>query len=1049
MDRTAQLLLAPHGLQAREALWEVVESLRASDPLGPVTVTVPSPWAGLSLRRDLGLRRGLVNVRFMALARVAELLGAPALAATGRRPLVGPLRAEAVHATLTARPGPLGEVADHPSTLHALTATFADLRRCGQSTLTALAEHGARPRAVVDLYNEFRRATASFYDDEDLAQAAAQAVRESHSTGELGHIVVWMPSSLTPGETGLVRALGKIGLATVLLGATGDPTVDHAITDSLVRHLVDPFGQPVIHAPAVTPLGTAIVSAPDPEDEVRAVTRLIVERARAGTPLHEIAVLWRIDSPYARLVPEILDAAGIAWNGPTPRRLADTVAARVLLGALDLAAGDLPRDDVTAWLSDAPIVDPADHQRVPAVRWDVASRESGIVAGATQWHERLCARRAEIERSLETHDDDLPEWRISRLRSDVAVLTRLDEFVADLAAQLAPPELPTWTAHVMWARHLVERYLGTERRRADWPEPELEASRRIHDIVESLRSLDGMGIRVGLSRFRHTLAAELEVPLGRVGRFGTGVLVGPLHQARGTRLTTIFVLGMTEGSFPPRGRDDPLLPDRDRRVTPDLSLRATRRVEERHDFLAALAAAPERILCHPRADTRAQRPRLPARWLVETAASLSGQPVTAAQLCHHGGAPWLHVVQSFAQLVSGPEEPGSTVEYDLRSLDMWSRSGRPTLEHPLVGASLGAGFRALAARDSDRLTEFDGNIGPGNGRERVGIAPVSPTALQDWARCPFGYFLTRVLRVREVPRPESVDTLSALDEGTLVHAILEEFVRRARPRADPSDPWDGEDRRLAREIVDNRCDEAEQHGITGRAVAWRLARREISRTIERVLTTDEILRAESGTVPDSLELAFGFDGAPPVRLDLPGARTIAFRGRIDRLDRSPDSDRAADDRVVVYDYKTGWTPDLSADPVDSGRYLQLPVYALAASSHACGSRASAYYWSTRTGGLDARHGVDLDGCHERFVEVVAHIVEGIDSGAFPAFPGGRSWSLATRRNTFENCTRCAYDRICPGDRFVAWARASSDPAVEPFLALAPREAGVDPDEVGC
>ena len=53
-----------------------VDSLQEEDPLAPVTVVVPSWYAGFSLRHELG-RSGLANVRFITSYRLSDLLGAP------------------------------------------------------------------------------------------------------------------------------------------------------------------------------------------------------------------------------------------------------------------------------------------------------------------------------------------------------------------------------------------------------------------------------------------------------------------------------------------------------------------------------------------------------------------------------------------------------------------------------------------------------------------------------------------------------------------------------------------------------------------------------------------------------------------------------------------------------------------------------------------------------------------------------------------------------------------------------------------------------------
>ena len=90
------------------------------------------------------------------------------------------------------------------------------------------------------------------------------------------------------------------------------------------------------------------------------------------------------------------------------------------------------------------------------------------------------------------------------------------------------------------------------------------------------------------------------------------------------------------------------------------------------------------------------------------------------------------------------------------------------------------------------------------------------------------------------------------------------------------------------------------------------------------------MRRQHGAAPgaDDIEVSFGDAGQPDVVVPLPEGRAVRFRGRIDRVDRSPDGRT-----VVVYDYKTG-NPARAASlrdyPVLAGQRLQLPVYAHAA-----------------------------------------------------------------------------------------------------------------------
>jgi ATP-dependent helicase/nuclease subunit B len=149
------------------------------------------------------------------------------------------------------------------------------------------------------------------------------------------------------------------------------------------------------------------------------------------------------------------------------------------------------------------------------------------------------------------------------------------------------------------------------------PEREARAADTVARVVSGLAELGAVEPVADLTALRLTLGPELADDLPRQGRFGTDVPVAPLGSAIGLDADVVFVVGLAEELVPGRLREDALLPERVRALAPGQLATLRDRLDRQHrQLLAALAAAPERIVSFPRGDLRRSTTRLASRWLL-------------------------------------------------------------------------------------------------------------------------------------------------------------------------------------------------------------------------------------------------------------------------------------------------------------------------------------------------------------------------------------------------------------------------------------------------
>lgn len=967
-----------------DAMLRAIAEGRAADPLAPVTVLCPSHIAALHLRRRLAELTPFAAVRFETLPRLAELIAAGDLAASGRRPLARPIGdhlAERVGAW--ARP-PLAPIAALPGFGRALRRLFDRLRRGGfVGGEPAPPECGPHLDEVMRLYGLWREAMAAFYDEDDLLDAAADALADAPGRArELGRLHLVPPGPRSASGARLVAALAD-ACGGVVTAADPDPSDD-------VR----------------------LVLAPDRSCEAREAARAVVAALEDGVAVDRVAVLHGADPAYARLLREALAAADLPVAAVPGIPLSETPAGRGVLALLDVAREDLSRTALVNALSVAPVRRElsAGDGRVPLRlgRWDRISRAAGVTHGRERWREGIGAlcdeRRARIEAAR---------------RDGATERSWLEEEILDAEALLAVVETLADRLADLFPERAAADFLGRLRALvADYLDPRAAGMEEVLGEVDRLGTIDAVGGTFALGPFQEALRVNLDAAAIREGRAGDGVLIADHRAAGGLRFDRVILCGAAEGLLPAGPGADTLVDDAAWQALRDAghlhvedAARRIARAREAAD--RAVGAGARVVLTCPLYEGAGAHEHYPSPVALAAARRRDPSIATATALREHAGgdgADWLTRVRSpLAAQLHGPV------------LDPWEAGLRAAVGRVHAGGAapspdpIARPLAMLRARAGGSLTEFDGNLAALAGSGWLAVPDVvSPTRLELYGGCGFRFLLSTLVGVRVPEEPADAETIDPVVRGSLVHETLETFFReqQAAGRPGPAEPWTTADDARVQEILTGRLEVARRLGLTGLAVFAGDAERTMRADLTTFLVADGEFRRRTGATPWRFE--------EPVREEGPHGQR--FRGFVDRIDRV-----LPDGPAWVIDYKTGRVPEKD-DHLGGGRLLQLPVYLLATR----GIPATALYWYISARGGFAQ--VPFDPTPEnlvRFADVVASIRAGVAAGSFPASPGGWNDFYAE----FENCGRCDFTRICARSRGDDFDRKEADPGVAPWAGV--------------
>ena len=1010
-----------NGAQLVAHLSDRVRDIRQHHPLSKVLVIVPSSYSAFFLKRAVtdsvcgSSGTGLFNVEFMRIEDIVDLLyDAPDN--RHEKASLSPLIAfELFHEAITSweNRGPLTEHAENDSTIAAVQSTIEDLALLDVGTDVALQElvnrsnSGIYPQ-LLKIYRKYQMGADRYVSRQEKVKITGQIIIRdpSFASGVLAQdIIIVKPSAAPDVYATLWETLQQLPTAVTI-----------NITPTLPANSIRPDDQ----------RQTRFYSTMGAADEPRALIRNIIEDARNGIRFGAMAVYYP-SADYASRIKDALNAAGIANCGPSIRTLADTPAGKFVALLLKMLSEDMRRDAFASWISSSPVINPITKSRVPSVPWEIASRHAKISSfhSETKWKDSLDRYAGLMEyraRRATSADDATPGADPEALDEAARNARFLKRFVTDLSKLTDTSNLTRWSQWTEWLEVIAATYLVSDDNQTNGYE-------QIQDALNQIRQLDEVSqSSVNRDQFSRTVRRLLQTFVGASSGWGSSVLVAPLSAGTGTAFRCVHILGMAEGVLPGPGRSDPLLPDSLKlQLDPEGERLLTKRDHLKYDydtFQMALNSAPSVRMYWNKSLLGATNESYPSPWFVNEIQKTHNQTNIPVKSLMNPDSEYVESVTVLSEFTNVKHE--APYEYEFGLSEVAIRANNPTGRAKILSgpsfANLAAGHNIAESRGSDTFGPFDGYVGDTN-INSMHVWETSATTLEQYAKCPYNYFLAQELNVDERIDPEESLTLSPLDRGILVHSILEKFLA--------SFPVDrsATGRNALREIAVAELDRFQKEQFIGYDAIFDLEKVQIIRDLETWHRTH--LRILDGYEDELLnEEAFGFNADPLGQFQLKDGFLIQFRGKIDLIAIAPERDRA-----LVFDFKTGnrsYSEIKKENITDSGKRLQLPIYSSVA-SQLLGNTVdiqSAFWFVFVSGDTQLRptNKVFLMDALDQFEPELETLVNGIRSGAFPANPGGRP-----PRN---NCTYCPYDAICTSDRRVVWDRKKSDPLLEKYVELA-------------
>ncbi len=677
------------------------------------------------------------------------------------------------------------------------------------------------------------------------------------------------------------------------------------------------FGETETNPPKpsqITPDAT-VINCFDREAEVFTMAKEILRLCETkGFKFHEIGVVSRDINLYLPHITSCFQKHAVPMSSACNTPLIRYPRARAVLQLSELLAENFPRT-LCIDLITAPFFKTTlfcnDALQADRNLWDLISRKKGVKKGIASWQ-----RLTEAPKTGETHFDTQTGllWTI---------ISSLHTLLNDL------PLESSWSDFALRWETLLINLLDFETLKEEDDDENNEQhtldSQFNKTVLTRLHRLAKLDVLVGKPVSRQDFIQAFQRGI-RQASFPisnpdtSGVQVMDVMQARGMAFPVLFVLGVNEGVFPRSIREDPLLLDLQRRVLETvLGYKVGEKLagyqEEKLLFIMTVCSARDKLYIFYHRSDDLGHPVAPSGYLNEFKKIHRGQdPVDFER----------KIPQRLIERHQHP--PFNEIRYTLLEEQaiynhLLGQSSHALLkELPFSSSLYFRGMKALTALESTGpLSPYDGIIPDKTHWADIEAKGISPTRIENYAKCPFQYFASKLLNLARMDTPEDETETGVSDIGTLCHDILNDVYKtlvqteRFNTLSNKTEVYP-----ILSQIAMEHFARYESISPPHYPVQWDTLKAQLILVLDAVITADLAALIKNGFRP----AAFEVNVRQKIEHQWP-----EFFGRIDRIDFNPETGK-----IRVVDYKLTFRKSPRTGEKNllrlalRGEKLQAPIY---------------------------------------------------------------------------------------------------------------------------